>query len=391
MTLTSDAAKLAAIREELPATTATVYLNAGTNGPLPRRAVQAMADWSEWELREGRVGPENLTRNLTIKQQLKEALAAFTNCAPEHLAITESTTSGVAAALGDFRFAPGDEIVTTDGEHGGVLIPLYFLERRSGVRVRLAPVGQRGGDITDAIASAATPRTRLVVVSHVSWSTGACYDIAALAAWCRERDLPLLVDGAQSVGAIPVDFAALDADYYAFSGQKWLLGPNGVGGLFVHPRRLAPRHPAGDRTLARYDDSVIMAGTRRFEIGGKVSAMAMAGSLAAVRWLLDDVGKEWLFERAGRLARRTAERLRAIPGVEVITPPEMGTMVCFRIGDGAQQDYLERCFAAGVRVRIVPEGGSPLDPQYLRLSVGFWNSDDDLDAAVSLVQQFAAA
>lgn len=389
MTLTSEAAKLAAIRDELPATTATVYLNAGTNGPLPRRAVRAMVEWADWELREGRVGPENLTRNLAIKQRLKEAYATFTGCAPEQLAITESTTAGITAALGDLRFTPGDEIITTDGEHGGVLIPLYFLERRSGVRVRLAPVGQRGGDITDAIASQRSPQTRMVVVSHVSWSTGARYDVAALATWCREHDLPLLVDGAQSVGAIPVNFAALDVDYYAFSGQKWLLGPNGVGGLFVHPRRLVPRHPAAERALARYDESVIMAGTRRFEIGGKVSALAMAGAEAAMRWLLDEVDPAWMFERASRLARRTAERLRAIPGVEVITPPDMGTMVCFRIGDSEQQRYLERCFAAGVRVRIVPEGSPPLDPQYLRLSVGFWNSDDDLETVIGLVEEFA--
>jgi L-cysteine/cystine lyase len=391
MTLRTDAAKLAAIRDELPATTTSIYLNAGTNGPLPRRAVQAMVEWTDWELREGRVGPDNLARNLAIKQQLKEALAEFSGCSPGSLAITESTTAGVTAALGDFRFAPGDEIVTTDGEHGGVLLPLYFVERRSGARVRLAPVGLRGGDITDAIASHVTSRTVLIVASHVSWSTGACYDIAALAAWCREREIPLVVDGAQSVGAIPVDFRALDADYYAFSGQKWLLGPNGVGGLFVSARRLAPRHPTEPRTLASYDESLIMEGTRRFEIGGKVSAAAMAGERAAVRWLLDEVGPAWMFERAGRLARRTAERLRAIPGVEVITPPEMGTIVCFRIGEGDQHPYLDQCFAAGLRVRMVPEGSAPRQPHYLRLSVGFWNSDDDLDTLVQFVERLASA
>ncbi|GIW07004.1 MAG: cysteine lyase [Dehalococcoidia bacterium] len=389
MTLPLDAAKLAALRAELPATTATIYLNAGTNGPLPRRTVHAMAEWSEWELHHGRVGPDSLARFLEIKEQLKSAFAAFTGCQPDQIAITESTTAGVTAVLGDFRFTPDDEIVTTDGEHGGVLLPLYFVERRTGARVRLAPVGARGGDITDAIAAEVTDRTRLVVVSHVCWSTGARYDLAALAAWCRSRDIPLLVDGAQSVGAIPVDFTALDVDYYAFSGQKWLLGPNGVGGLFVHPRRIAPRQPAAPRTLTRYDDSLIMQGTRRFEIGGKVSAAAMAGALAAVRWLLDDVGKDWMFERAGQLARRTAERLRAIPGVEVITPPEMGTMVCFRIGDGEQQTYLERCFASNIRVRIVPEGSAAVGPQFLRLSIGFWNSEDDLETVVDLVRRFA--
>ncbi|MCL6648639.1 MAG: aminotransferase class V-fold PLP-dependent enzyme [Chloroflexi bacterium] len=387
----TEAAKLTALRAELPAVQHTVYLNAGTNGPLPRRAVQAMYDWAQWELSEGRVGWESLQRGLAVRNQLREAFAALLGTHPERVAITASTTAGISTLLADLHLGPGDEVVTIDGEHGGVLLPLALWEQRAGIRVRLASVGQRGGDISGVIADQFTPRTRLVIVSQVSWSTGARYALEPLVALCRTQGVLIAVDGAQAAGAVPVAVDALGVDYYAFSGQKWLLGPAGTGGLVVHPDRLsAPLAPhPGERTLGRYDETVFLAGTRRFELAGKVSGELMAGALAATRWLLDEVGLEWLFARAAWLAHRVAGQLRAIPGVEVSTPAEMGTLICFRIGQGSQEPYLQRLLDAGFRVRIVPEG-QPGAPTYLRLSVGWWNSEEELGRTLEFIARLAA-
>ncbi|MFN8534985.1 MAG: aminotransferase class V-fold PLP-dependent enzyme [Dehalococcoidia bacterium] len=387
--MSADAAKLNAIRAELPASVNSIYLNAGTNGPVPRRSAEAMADWINRDLLAGRIGPDAMSRVLETKTALKLALATFVGCEPEALAITESTTAGIHAALGDLSFDAGDEVVTTDGEHGGVLVPLHLLERRAGVLVRLAAVGRRGGDISPEIASQITSRTRLVVVSHVSWTTGAVYDLVPLVALCRERGIPLVVDGAQSAGAIPLVLDTLGVDYYAFSGQKWLLGPDGLGGLWMSPGRHRPPVVGGERTLVAYDDSPYLEGTRRLETGRKVSPIALAGGLASVRWLLEEVGPAWLLDRAGRLARDTAERLSGIRGVEVITPAEMGTLVVFQIGDGDQAGFLEALTDNRILARLVPEGRAAGGPQVLRLSIGFWVSENDIDVVLDTVSRLA--
>src|SRR5262249_48027763 len=128
-----------------------------------------------------------------------------------------------------------DEVLTSTVEHPGIVAPLHHLARRSGVSLRtVAP---------EAVAYAITDHTRLVAVSHVSFSTGACLPIAEIASAARDTGALLLVDGAQAVGALPVDVHALDVDAYAFPGQKWLCGPEGTGALYVRPGlMLQPTH-----------------------------------------------------------------------------------------------------------------------------------------------------
>ncbi|MCS7002538.1 MAG: aminotransferase class V-fold PLP-dependent enzyme, partial [Dehalococcoidia bacterium] len=224
--------RVAAARARLPAVTTSVYLNAGTNGPIPECCYEAMRAFQYDEWMNGRAGLAMLDKMTRVREEIRAALGAYLNAPPETIAVTASTTHGMGLATFSFDWRPGDEIVTTDVEHPGGLLPGYYAERQFGARVRFAAIGTRAGDVTDAIAAQVTPRTKLVSVSHVIWSTGAVIDIAALSAFCRDRGLPLLVDGAQSVGAIPVDVTALDVDFYAFPGQKWLLGPSATGGLY---------------------------------------------------------------------------------------------------------------------------------------------------------------
>ena len=139
-----------------------------------------------------------------------------------------SSTSCWAAS----RSRPGDEIVTTDNEHAGLLEPLAALTRRYGVVVRVAEALQ-SADPLDAIAAQIGPRTKVVALSHVLWANGRILPLREIAEAAHAAGAPLLVDGAQGVGAIDVDPAALGADAYAGPGQKWLCGPNGVGFLWL--------------------------------------------------------------------------------------------------------------------------------------------------------------
>ena len=148
----------------------------------------------ERNLREGRVGLEYIERVLALRAELRAELAGLVGAEADQVALTASTTDGCNVVLAGLDLAPEDEVVTTTDEHFGLIGPLHA----SGARVVVVPPD------ADAIAAAVTPRTRLLAVSHVLWTTGQVLPVREL----RERTgIPILVDGAQSVGAIPVDAA----------------------------------------------------------------------------------------------------------------------------------------------------------------------------------------
>ena len=147
------------------------------------------------------------------------------------MAITGSTTDGINAVLSAVDIQPGDEILTSDEEHPGVLGPIATARDTRGARVRVVPFA----DLPDEVR----PDTRLVVTSHVSWATGQVMDTDPITA----SSALLVLDGAQGLGAVPLDVEALGCDFYAASGQKWLCGPGGIGYLYANPE-LVPDLPA---------------------------------------------------------------------------------------------------------------------------------------------------
>src|SRR5258708_17666928 len=212
---------LSALRAEFPVLGRLAYLNAGTDGPLPARAAQAASEELARELEQGRA-QAHFARRGELADELRAAYARALGCEPADVALTTSTTGGIAKTIGGRRLARGDEIVTSDEEHPGLLGALSAARELLGVEVREAPLSE----LVEAIG----PRTRLVACSHVGWMSG-CLAPAELAA----VDVPLLLDSAQGVGAIEVDLRALGCDAYAGAGQKWLCGPDGTGMLYVSP------------------------------------------------------------------------------------------------------------------------------------------------------------
>jgi L-cysteine/cystine lyase len=212
----------------------------------------------------------------------------------------------------------------------------------------------------DAILAAVTPRTRLVAVSHVLWTTGRGLEVTRL----REAlHVPLLVDGAQSAGAVPVD--ATEADFYTVSAQKWPCGPESTGALYVADpeamRVAAPTYMAQERHEP--DGSFVpCAGAARFD-SAQISPTALAGLCAAL-----DVHPEWRFERAAEAARRCRELLSERFEVE----PGEATLVAFR-PEGEPAETVARLRERDVVVRDIPGRG------IVRVSCGYWTSDGDLE------------
>jgi selenocysteine lyase/cysteine desulfurase len=329
------------------------YLNAGTFGPLARPTLDAMHAELRRDGDEGRHGKDYFERVLGLRAELRERLARLVAGEAAQVALTSSTTDGCNIVLAGLGLGPDDEVVTTAEEHFGLLGPLHA----SGVRVVVAPAEP------EAILAAVTPRTRLLAVSQVLWTSGRVLPVREL----RERTgIPVLVDGAQSVGAIPV--AAAGLDFLTISGQKWLCGPDATGALVVaDPERLSVARP-GYFAQTSYEPSgafVAREGAARFDPGW-LPPSALAGLLAAL-----DVRPEWWHERARTLAARLRDLLA--PHVDVV--PGDATLVAFRHDD--PPTLVAELAEEGVVVREIPGTG------LVRASCGWWTSEEDLERLVA--------
>jgi L-cysteine/cystine lyase len=358
MNVFSRFVSLSALRAEFPVLGRLAYLNAGTDGPLAARAVAAAERELRRELEQGRA-KDHFERRSELTDSLRAAYARTLGCDPADVALTTSTTEGIAQTIGGLQLDAGDEIVTSDEEHPGLLGALSAARELHGVLIREVPLAE--------VAEASGPRTRLVACSHVGWMSG-----SLAPAELAELDVPVLLDGAQGVGAVEVDVRALGCDAYAGAGQKWLCGPDGTGMLYVSPglrERLAvPRR--GYPNLADPDaglEARVHDDARRLDTLS-LNAETVACALAAHE-LLESAGWTAVHERARSLAASLAEQLaqRGRPPA----PRDDTTLVSFPSPDPEAERA--RLAEHGVIVRNIPSR------PWLRASVGAWNDESDLD------------
>ena len=387
-----EAERVAAVRAALPATGAGIYLNAGTSGPLPAETAAVMAAMAEYELTVGRGHVDGFIEFLQRVEEARATTAAVLTADPDDIALTHGATDGMNIGIHGLEWAAGDRVVTTRLEHPGGTGPLYAQRARHGIDIEFLDIGD-GGDheaIVAAFDRAIDERTRAIVISHVLWATGAVMPVRAIADLAHARGALVIVDGAQSAGAIPVDLAATGADVYAIPGQKWLLGPEGTGAVAIpaHARdRLAVTH-AGYPNFERVDsagDAIFWGSARRFEASGfhRPSVVGYARSLG---WLSMFVGWPWIHERSRRLAVAMHDRLSAIPGVTVITPrAHMASLISFRIARWTPDEVWSEL---GARVFAVTRTLPLVDA--LRISVGFYNSEEELERFARAVESLAA-
>lgn len=348
------------LRSHFPVLEGVVYLNAGTCGPLPSAARHAQEQMYDLGERDGRRMPY-FERMLAFQDRQRDAYARLLHAHPQDVALTTATSEGVMRVLAGLELSQGDEIVTSDAEHPGVEGPLLQARARYGVTITRVPLAQ--------IPEAVTSTTKLVACSHVGWVTGdVAPDLSAVG-----KDVPVLLDGAQGVGAIPVDVKQLGCAFYAGSGQKWLCGPVGTGMLYVAPEwqeRLAPAGPSYTGYNEPYGDPdawQLHAGARRHDtaaLPGEASAAAVAA-----HDLLDGLGWEHVHARASSLARNLAGQLREAG--RTVGPRGDTTLVSWEDPDPAAT--VERLAHRGVAIRNLP------NTPYLRASVGAWNDESDLD------------
>jgi L-cysteine/cystine lyase len=388
----SDADKLAAVRAALPSLSAAIQLNTGSAGPIPAEVAAAMAELEAYERDFGRAQYEYFLDSLQRMDEARAGVAAVLGGELDEVAITHAATDGMNLGTWSIDWRAGGRAVTTCHEHAGGVGPLYSICDRYGVDLGFAEFSGDASDdeIVDRFDRLITPETRLVSLSHVLWTTGLVMPVARIAALAHERGALVLIDGAQSAGAIPVNVRDLGADMYAIPAQKWLLGPEGLGALWVR-RELFDTIGlsfAGYFSFASYDsrgNRALQPDARRFQVTNyhRPSVLGMA---RAIGWLTMFVGLDFVYRRGAEMAHRAADLLASIDGVTLLTPRDrMAGLVSFRIAgwepQAAMDELAARTFCI---IRTLP----PIDA--LRMSCGFWTTEEEMDRFLEGVRLLAA-
>jgi selenocysteine lyase/cysteine desulfurase len=363
-----------------------VYLNVGTLGVQPRAVVDAVIEHTR---RVAESFPPAIDW-----PALEQRLARLTGADADGFVFPRNTTEGMNFVANGLDLEAGDEILTTDHEHIGGLCAWQLVAARRRLQLRQLPIDPASSDeeILAVFARAIGPRTRVISVSHVTFTTGRIMPVAALARMARERGVIIVADGAHPPGLMPVDIIGLDADFYASSPHKWLLAAQGTGFLWMKPEwrtKLWPTIASGG-----WDDASL--GARRFNHLGTLDESRLAGLDAALRFH-ETVGPDRVHERIRALRHRLVTRLGEIDDVLIVTDPAdtlSAGMVSFSVAgieSLALQIALGRITAAdgewSVRTRVIGE----YDYGWMRLSPHIYNTMEELDRATQLLAEAVQA
>lgn len=392
MTNTNNAARWAWLREHTPVLADRVYLNAGFQGPLSEPVAAAMHEWLDRELKEGPTSRPILEARRAMATRYRERVAEAFGADPDEIAITDNTTHGMNMVTAGLTVEAGDGVVTSSVEHASGLVPVYALRERRGADLHIVPVAadDSPGNMVEAFGRALDARSRLVLISGVSYSTGQRLPVAEIAALTHQQNpsAVVLIDGAQTAGHEPLDLHASGVDAHAFPMHKWLCGPGGLGALYIRRDRIADVEPA----------AISFHGAKQFDFAGgfepernsiekfeltTVSGVLLAGGLAAVEQYIAS-GPQALWDRVRELNVAAERRIGGIPGVTVTSPTSEATrsgLFAFRVEGIVPSEVAAQLWLAGsVVCRAVAETNC------VRLTLHAYNNESDLDVVAGVIE-----
>ena len=388
------------MRELCPALLNKTYFNYGGQGPLPTPSLEAIqASWRRIQ----ELGPFTTDVWPFIGAEVsstRRRLAELCGVAPHRLALSENVTSGCVLPLWGLPFVAGDRLLISDCEHPGVVAACVELARREDLVIDTLPVQQLRGDqpstdagVMDALEQGLTPRTRLVVLSHLLWNTGQIMPITAVAERLalHPQSPYLLVDAAQSFGQIPVQQAAAAADIYAFTGHKWACGPEGLGGVALSERVLAQGQPTviGWRSLRDESKADLSSSdpfhhdSRRFEVA--TSCVPLMAGLRRSLDLLDQEGTG--DERWTQIQSRSEALWQALNNLDGVTPllqvPPASGLVSFQLRHDAPPAEVVRLLGQqGLWIRDLA------DPSCLRACTHVTTTEAEAEALTTAITRY---
>jgi selenocysteine lyase/cysteine desulfurase len=255
-----------------------------------------------------------------------------------------------------------------------------LIKQRYGVKVHLTEIGLRGCDPLQTLAELIGPRTRAIALSHVSWSSGVVLPMRQIADLAHSVGALVVCDAAQSCGMVPSKVYDLGVDAYACSGQKWLLGPDGTGALFVRTDQIdqiKQTYIGYSGLVGRMirDDAVFTPseGAQRYE-AISFYRPALKAFHAGLTWIADEIGWDWVYRRIHELGQYCYDALARIDGVSMYLPKEaIAGLIHITAAGIAPADLTAKLAAEGILIRHTSE------PQLNRVAAGFYNNEADID------------
>ncbi len=319
---------------------------------------------------------------------------------PKQIIYTLNASDALNLAIKGIDWQPGDSALVSAMEHNSVLRPLHELKARKGIDVIKVKADAQGLVRAADFAAAIQPRTRMVALVHASNVSGTLQPVGEVGKICRERDLPFLVDAAQTAGAYPIDVEALHIDLLAFPGHKALLGPLGTGGLYIREGiNLLTLREGGTGSRSEFDVQPDFL-PDRYEPGSH-NALGIAGWKAGLEFVRSvTVSKIRQLEEA--LTRQFLEGAKTINGLTVFGPAQASDRVAVlpvRLNDFAPEELSRRLFDdAGLMTRsglhCAPGAHQAMGTYPVgatRFSFGYFNNRTDVSRAISALEQLCDA
>ena len=384
---------VAGLRSRIPTTQRMTYLNTGWAGPSPVPVVESIHERLEYENLNGPTTTEVLESGRRILQDVREAIADLLNASAHEILLTQSTTEGLNVVMSGLPWQEDDEVVTCDLEHPAITMPILLAQKQRGIKARVLSVApdESHEEILGKIEGAMTDRTRMVFLSHIEYSCGLRMPVREIGRLTKPRGIWLLLDGAQSAGHIPVDVSDIDCDFYSIPGQKWLLGPDGTGALYVSEAMIPviETRVAGHGSVETFEDpdnhKLRTADIGKFAVGTS-SVPLRAGFLEGIRFV-QDVGVEQIEERNLALASSLTAGLSAIPGVRVLSPmagPGCSGLVAFALDRAEPTETVAALWdSQRILIRRIAY------PESMRVSLHFFNTDEEVAQLVRAVRDLA--
>lgn len=352
------------------------YLNTGSLGPSPKTVINAVVD-SMWTLERNPVA-ENWGPLGQQMEKVRKKVADFIHATPAQVLLTRNTTEGLGLVCQSLPLQTGDEIVTTTLEHGGGEVGLDYLVKAKGaklIKLELPLPPASPEQIVEAVTKSLTPRTKLLMLSHVNTITGVCMPLKEISAIASPRGIYMLIDGAQAPGLVPVDVGSMGADAYASSGHKWLLGPKETGFLYLKmgfPGSVLP-------VFAFYGNEAYT------QSSGTRNVASFIGLGAALDWHRE-LGVEASASYCTNLGIYCAERLRAIPGVRLLSSDHASLrsgIVSFNVANRNNTDIYTRLKERNIIIKVLPQHNAN------RISCHVFVSRADIDQFVTALTTLA--
>ncbi|MGA7296586.1 MAG: cysteine desulfurase [Rhodanobacteraceae bacterium] len=400
---TTDALDIDRVRADFPILSREVhgkpliYFDSANTGQKPLAVIEATDHFYRHSNANVARAVHSLGEEATdAYERARDKLAAFMGAGHrEELVFTSGTTQAINLVAYSYalpRLQPGDSILLTQMEHHANIVPWQLVCERTGAHIKVAPISESGELIVEKFVEMLTPDVKLAGVTHVSNVLGTINPVRELARACRQREIPLLVDGSQAAPHLPLDVKSLGCDFYAITGHK-MAGPTGTGVLWArreHLQSMPPFFGGGEMIReVKFSGTTFADPPHKFE-AGTPNIAGFVGLGAAVDYL-SELGMQRIAAREQELLQHATEAMRAIPGMRIIgEAAQKAAVISFLIEGTHAHDLATMLDMQGVAVRSGHHCAHPLMqfygvPATARASLAFYNTHEEIDRFIEAI------